>query len=277
MLEDLSDGVEILDSGHEVQFQSFPEDGGFFVEVVAVLPKQLLGLEVALGCDFADLEAVQPGLFGVLEEFQQEVFGTGDGDVLEAEVDLAVGLVCADVGRDVLGDGLVGVVVELEDFLGALFFGLVVQDVSEGLRPEVVAWLIVSDILVRPFLAGAEDELPALSQEIRRREDVLVPCWPNGLRMSYFRLILGHIIPFGLVLSQDVLAVPHHLLDLAGGGLVSTRHVGIDRRDVFLDGVRVVGVEWLGSCLFWLVEDIVVLGGKCGYLLLFLGVEVLRE
>ena len=148
MLEDLSDGVEILDSGHEVQFQSFPEDGGFFVEVVAVLPQQLLGLEVALGCDFADLEAVQPGLFGVLEEFQQEVFGTGDGDVLEAEVDLAVGLVCADVGRDVLGDGLVGVVVELEDFLGALFFGLVVQDVSEGLRPEVVAWLIVSDILI---------------------------------------------------------------------------------------------------------------------------------
>ena len=95
--------------------------------------------------------------------------------------------------------------------------------------------------------------------------------------MSYFRLILGHIIPFGLVLSQDVLAVPHHLLDLAGGGLVSTRHVSIDRRDVFLDGVRVVGVEWLSSCLLRLVEDIVVLGGKCGYLLLFLGVEVLRE
>ena len=84
----------------------------------------------------------------MFEEFQQEFFSIVDGDVFESEVDLAVGLVGAEIGRDVLGDCFVGVVIQLEDLLGAPVFGLVVEDVGEGLGPEVVTWLVVSDILV---------------------------------------------------------------------------------------------------------------------------------
>lgn len=62
-------------------------------------------------------------------------------------MDLTIGFVCAEIGRDMLGNGLIDIVIQLEDLLCAPFFGLVVQDVSEGLRPEVVAWLIVSYIL----------------------------------------------------------------------------------------------------------------------------------
>lgn len=84
----------------------------------------------------------------MFEEFQQEFFSIVDGDVFESEVDLAVGLVGAEIGGDVLGDCFVGVVIQLEDLLGAPVFGLVVEDVGEGLGPEVVTWLVVSDILV---------------------------------------------------------------------------------------------------------------------------------
>ena len=62
-------------------------------------------------------------------------------------MDFAVGFVGAEIGRDVLGDCLVGVVVEFEDLLCAFFFGLVVENVGEGFGPEVVARLIVSYVL----------------------------------------------------------------------------------------------------------------------------------
>lgn len=88
------------------------------------------------------------------------------------------------------------------------------------------------------------------------------------------RLMLQPIILFGLVLSQYVFAVPHHFLDLAGGGLVPAGHVGVDRRDVLLDGVA---VGMLDFGLFGFVKDIVILFGKRCDLLLFLGVEVLGE
>lgn len=117
------------------------------------------------------------------------------------------------------------------------------------------------------FFAGAEDELPTLCEEVRRRENILVG-WSKGLWMHYFRLI-----PPVLVLSQDVLAVPHHFLYFAGGGLVSAGHVGVDGRDVLLDGV--VEVKWLGFGLF--VEDIVVFYWKRRHFLFFLGVEVVGE
>lgn len=112
------------------------------------MPEQLLGLEVALGCDLADLVAIYRHFLVMFEEFQQEVFGIVDGDVFESKVDLTVGFVGAEIGRDVLGDSLIGVVVQLEDFLGAPFFGLVVEDVGECLGPEVVTGLVVSDILI---------------------------------------------------------------------------------------------------------------------------------
>lgn len=63
LLEDLSDRVEVLDCCHEVQLYSLPEGGRFLVEVVAVLPEQLLGLEVALGCGLADLIAIDRYFF----------------------------------------------------------------------------------------------------------------------------------------------------------------------------------------------------------------------
>lgn len=112
------------------------------------MPEQLLGLEVALGCDLADLVAIYRHFFVLFEEFQKEVFGIVDGDVFESKVDLTVGFVGAEIGRDVLGDSLIGVVIQLEDFFGAPFFGLVVEDVGEGLGPEVVTGLVVSDILI---------------------------------------------------------------------------------------------------------------------------------
>lgn len=59
-------------------------------------------------------------------------------------MNLAVGLVCAEIGRDMLGNDLVGIVIQLEDLLSASVLGLVAQDVSEGLGSEVVTWLIVS-------------------------------------------------------------------------------------------------------------------------------------
>lgn len=146
LLEDFSEGVEVLDCCHEVQLYSLSENGGFLVEVVAILSKQLLGLEVALGRDLADLEAIDCHFFRVFEEFKQEIFSIVDGDVFESEVDLTIGLVGAEIGRDVLGDCFVGVVVELECLLGAFFFGLVVEDVGEGFGPKVVTRLVVSDI-----------------------------------------------------------------------------------------------------------------------------------